>query len=76
MRVLAAIIMILGLVAGMIAWNNFDSAAESAIHQLYAVAIALFWIIGAYVLGRALTLFSTEKTEESEAKSGDSDGWS
>ena len=50
--------MIFGLVVGFGVWMDYDDSAQSAIHQIYAVAMGLYVSVGFYIFAKAMTLFS------------------
>ena len=49
--------MLVGLVIGVRKYLSIEADAVSAIHQVYAVATAGMWFVGAYILARAVETF-------------------
>ena len=69
MKGTAAVIMLVGLVAGLFVWVEYENSAQSAIHQVYAVALGMKVIVGGYVLARALELLGAVNKEKEEVTS-------
>ena len=54
MRIVTGIIMLVGLLYGYIEYSSIMEAAESNIHEIYAVATGAMWFIFGYILARAI----------------------
>lgn len=54
LRLITGIIMVVGLIAGVAECSSIHDRADSAIHEVYAIATAAAYFISAYVLARAI----------------------
>ena len=54
LRFFTGIIMIVGLIAGVAECGSIMDNAQSAIHEVYAVATAAAYFVFAYILARAI----------------------
>lgn len=66
-------LMLAGVVVGLIMWLMLEASAESAVHQIYAVAWGLFVIVGAYVVARGFDNwhdYYANREEEDEGEQG------
>ena len=54
LKAVAAAIWVIGLIVGYAEYQAVMEVAQSSIHEVYAVASAMLWIVGFYVFGRAV----------------------
>ena len=55
-RGISAVLMIIGLIVGSTECSSIMDRAESGIHEIFAIATAVAYFTGFYILARALEL--------------------